>query len=88
MQKAIQKAIKLAGSQSKLARVCGISPQALGKQIAKGIILPEHCITIEHQFPGEISRYELHPTHFGKSVPTSDCVIIVLQNFECESTTI
>lgn len=81
------KAIKLAGSKSKLAKVCGISPQALGKQIKAGQILPDHCIAIEKEFPGEISRYELHPEHFGVGAVGSS-LVIVFQNFKSVSTTI
>ncbi len=87
MENAISKAIRLAKNQSGLAKVCGISPQAMGKQIKKGYILPDHCITIEKQYPGQISRYELNPDHFGAG-GGSDCVVIVLQNFKCTSTTI
>lgn len=88
MQNAIEKAIKLAGSQSALAKVLGISPQALGQQLAKGGILPEHCITIEKAYPGQLTRYELAPEHFGTAQPQAGTVVIVLQNFQSVSTTI
>jgi DNA-binding transcriptional regulator YdaS (Cro superfamily) len=88
MENAITKAIKLAGNQSKLARLVGISPQALSRQIRDGNILPKHCITIENCFPGEIFRNELNPQHFGNIQPESGCVVIVLQNFQSTSTTI
>lgn len=80
MQNAIQKALKLAGNQRKLAALVGISPQALGRQIRAGNIKPKHCITIESCFPGQISRYELNPEHFGLAAPGADCVVIILQN--------
>lgn len=83
MQNAIKKAIKLAGSQTELAKILGISPQALSKQLrAKGTVLPKHCLTIESAFPGELTRYELDPEHFGTGAQSSDCTIIVLQNFQ------
>lgn len=83
MQKAIEHAIKLAGSQTKLAKILGISPQALSAQLRKkGTVLPAHCKTIESAFPGELTRYELDPEHFGAGAPASDCTIIVLQNFQ------
>jgi DNA-binding transcriptional regulator YdaS (Cro superfamily) len=88
MQNAINKAIKLAGSKSALARVLDISPQALGQQIRNGGILPDHCIAIEKKFPGQITRYELDPEHFGAELPASDCVVIVLQNFQSTSKTV
>lgn len=88
MQNAIDRAIKLAGNKSRLAREIGISPQALGEQIRKGRILPKHCITIENRWPGEISRYDLNPGHFGERAPMADCVVIVLQNFQTTSKTI
>jgi DNA-binding transcriptional regulator YdaS (Cro superfamily) len=87
MDNAINKAIKLAGSQSALARVVGISPQAIGLQIRAGCIHPKHCLTIEKAFPGEISRYELNPLHFGTE-PKADCIVVVLQNFDSQVTTI
>ncbi|MES2729944.1 MAG: YdaS family helix-turn-helix protein [Pseudomonadota bacterium] len=88
MQSAIQKALDLAGNQRKLADVIGISAQALGVQLRAGRIRPEHCITIENAFPGQISRYELDPDHFGKAAPSADCVVIVLQNFQTTTTTV
>ena len=87
MQNAIDKAIRLAGSKSALARVVGISPQALGKQLSAGGLRPKHCLAIEKAFPGDISRYDLNPEHFG-SAPQADCMVIVLQNFESQTTTI
>lgn len=88
MQKAIKKAIKLAGSKSALARVLGISPQALDQQLRNGGILPHHCIAIEKKYPGDITRYELDPDHFGVESPASDCVVIVLQKLGTVSKTI
>ena len=87
MDNAIDKAIKLAGSKSALARIVGISPQDMGLQIRAGCIRPKHCLTIEKAFPGEISRYDLNPEHFGYP-PKSDCIVIVLQNFDSQGTTI
>lgn len=88
MENAIRKAIKLAGSQSALARVVGISPQAMGVQIRRGQITPEHCVAIEKAFPGAITRHELRPDHFGVPAQAAECVVIVLQNFQSESTTV
>ena len=88
MQNAIEKAIRLAGSQSALARVVGISAQAMGLQIRAGNIRPKHCIAIEKAFPGEISRYELNPDHFGSAPHAAGCTVIVLQSFEAQTTTI
>lgn len=88
MENAIKKAIKLAGSKTNLARVVGISPQALGAQIRNGKILPDACIAIEKGFPGEISRYELDPDHFGVEPTAPDYVVILLQNFKSTTTTI
>ena len=87
MQNAIQKAIKLAGSKSALAMKLGISPQALGQQISKGRILPDYCIAIEKLYPGEITRNELDPEHFGALV-SSDCVVIVVQSIQSTSKTV
>lgn len=84
MNLATEKAIKLAGSQSKLAKVLGITPQALGQQLQAGKILPHHCIAIEQKYPQDISRYDLDPEHFG----SRECVVIVLENYKVASTTI
>jgi DNA-binding transcriptional regulator YdaS (Cro superfamily) len=88
MDDRIYKAIKLAGTQSKLAKVLGISPQALSKQISKGVILPKHCIALEKLYPGQITRYELNPEHFGESVPNNDYTVVVLQNIQSVSKSI
>lgn len=89
MQNAIEHAIKLAGTQTKLAKILGISPQALSKQIrTSGKILPAHCIAVEKAFPGQITRYELDPEHFGTSASASELTIIVLQNFQSTSSTL
>lgn len=89
MQNAIEKAIKLAGSQTKLAKILHITPQALNNQIrAKGKILPVHCIAIEKHFEGAITRYELDPEHFGAGPSASDCTIIVLQNLNTTDKTL
>lgn len=88
MENAIDKAIKLAGSKTKLARVVGITPQALGAQIRNGKILPVHCIAIEKGFPGEITRYELDPEHFGVEAKGADIVFILIQDIKSITTTI
>lgn len=82
MNAAIKKAIRLAGSKSALARQLNISAQALGKQIKDGQILPKHCIAIEKLFPGEVSRYELDPEHFGSGRDSSSALVILLQKFD------
>jgi DNA-binding transcriptional regulator YdaS (Cro superfamily) len=88
MENAIKKAIKLAGSKTNLARIVGITPQGLGAQLRNGKILPDACIAIEKHFPGEITRYELDPAHFGVKPTAPNYVVIVLQNFKSTDTTI
>lgn len=82
MNPAIRKAIGLAGNKAALARLLNLTPQALGKQIKDGAILPKHCIAIEKLFPGELSRYELDPDHFGTGRAESSALVIVLQKFD------
>jgi len=69
METGIQKAVRLAGSQTALARKLQVKPQAVQKWVAQGYAPGERCRAIEEELGGEVSRYELNPDVFGDSPP-------------------
>lgn len=85
MANAIQMAIDFAGSQSKLGKILGVSPQAVNHWHRKGTFPPWASIKLEEAFPGKISRYDLDPEHFGHGTRS---IIIVLENLGVTSKTI
>lgn len=61
----IHKAVSLAGSQSKLAEMLEITPQAVQIWCAEKRLVPvTRAIAIEKLFPGEITRADLRPDIF------------------------
>lgn len=88
MHNAIEKVLKLAKTQAEIAKILNITPQAVSKQLKKGKLLPEHCIALEKHYNGLITRYELDPDHFGEAAPTSDCIVVVIQNLQTKRTSI
>ena len=57
---ALRRAVELAGSQSALARIVGVSQQAVFKWIRRGKQLPpEHVLAVEAATG--VSRYDLRP---------------------------
>ena len=61
----IQQAVDLAGSQSKLAEMLGITPQAVQIWCSNKRKVPvTRAIAIEKLFPGEITRAEIRPDIF------------------------
>lgn len=65
MENGITKAIRLAGSQTALGNLVGLTPQAIQKWAAQGLVPGERCRQIEESLKGEVTRYELNPTVFG-----------------------
>jgi DNA-binding transcriptional regulator YdaS (Cro superfamily) len=65
MQTPIQKAIKIAGSQSALARKIGVPPQYVQYWAKKNRVPAERVIAIEKATDGEVTRAELRPDLFG-----------------------
>lgn len=63
--KTIQQAVDLAGSQSKLANLLGITPQAVQFWCSNRRKVPViRAIAIERLFPDEINRADLRPDIF------------------------
>jgi DNA-binding transcriptional regulator YdaS (Cro superfamily) len=61
MRTPIQKAVAVIGSQSALARLCGVKPQAVQKWVATGRPPAERVLQIEQVTKGQVTRYELRP---------------------------
>jgi len=59
---ALKKAVRLAGSRAALARLAGVSRQAVYKWRE---IPPEHCLRLESELGGKLDRYEMRPDVFG-----------------------
>jgi DNA-binding transcriptional regulator YdaS (Cro superfamily) len=83
MENAIQKAISFAGSQSKLARMLGVSPQAVSNWVRDNVFPAWACIKLEQAFPDRITRYELDPDHFGPGTIQNGPLVLVFENYEC-----
>lgn len=65
METGIQKAVRLAGSQTALARLSGVTPQAVQKWVTQGYVPSERCRQVETALNGGVARYELNPATFG-----------------------
>ena len=65
--KPIQRAIKLVGTQQKLADALGLKSQGQVTQWVTGRrpVPPKQCIPIELATGGKVTRYELRPDVFG-----------------------
>lgn len=70
METGIAKAIRLAGSQSALARMVNRSPQAVQKWGTQGFVPGERCRDVESALEGQVTRYELNPAVFGADPAT------------------
>ena len=67
MESGIAKAIRLAGdSQTALANLLGLTPQAVQKWAAQGVVPGDRCREVEAKLGGQVSRYELNPAVFGE----------------------
>jgi DNA-binding transcriptional regulator YdaS (Cro superfamily) len=66
METAIARAARLAGSQSALASLLGVSPQAVQQWVEKGHPPPERCLAIERAVSGAVTRFELRPDVYGE----------------------
>jgi DNA-binding transcriptional regulator YdaS (Cro superfamily) len=67
----IKTLIKKAGGPAAVARVCGITSQAVSQWRR---VPPQHCIAIERATSGAVTRSELRPDlwpehEFGKGAP-------------------
>jgi DNA-binding transcriptional regulator YdaS (Cro superfamily) len=70
METGIAKAIRLAGSQTALGTLLGLTPQAIQKWAAQGTVPGERCREVESLFDGKVTRYELNPAVFGEPPET------------------
>lgn len=66
METGISKAIRLAGSQTALGALVGLSPQAVQKWAAQGFVPGDMCRKVERVLHGQVTRYELNPDVFGE----------------------
>lgn len=58
---AIQRAANAAGSQSALATLLGVKPQAVQRWCATGVVPSKRVLDIERATNGEVTRNELRP---------------------------
>lgn len=63
----VRRAIKIAGSQARLAKKAGLSQQAISKMLSNGAkkISPESAIALETATDGKVSRHDFRPDIFG-----------------------
>lgn len=71
MENGVAKAIRLAGSQTALGDLVGISQQAVRKWLEKGLVPSERCREVEDGLNGQVTRYELNPKVFGDGSSSS-----------------
>lgn len=71
MENGITKAIRLAGSQTALGNLVGLTPQAIQKWAAQGFVPGERCRQIEEALNGAVTRYELNSGVFGDAPPVT-----------------
>lgn len=65
METGIKKAVCVAGTQTALAELIGVTPQAVQKWVTQGFVPGQRCREVESALGGKVSRYELNPTVFG-----------------------
>jgi DNA-binding transcriptional regulator YdaS (Cro superfamily) len=65
METGIAKAIRLAGSQTALGNLLGLTPQAIQKWATQGVVPGDRCREVEEKLNGKVTRYELNSTVFG-----------------------
>lgn len=58
---AIKKAVEIVGSQSALAEILGVRPQAVQQWVAAGSVSHKRVIAVEKATGGIVSRQELRP---------------------------
>jgi DNA-binding transcriptional regulator YdaS (Cro superfamily) len=66
METGIAKAIRLAGSQTALGNMVGLTPQAIQKWNTQGFVPGDRCREVETKLGGQVTRYELNPAVFGE----------------------
>ena len=66
METGIAKAIRIAGSQTALGNLLGLTPQAVQKWASQGFVPGDRCREVEAVLGHQVSRYELNPAVFGE----------------------
>jgi len=66
-----QEAIRIAGSQTALARAVGVSQAAVSKWALGGRISAENALGIERATSGQVSAADLRPDIFSGRMPAS-----------------
>lgn len=69
MEAPIQEAIRIAGSQTALAKIVGVSQAAVSKWSLGGAVSAKNAISIERATSGQISAADLRPDIFGSRMP-------------------
>ncbi|QOY96360.1 helix-turn-helix domain-containing protein [Massilia sp. UMI-21] len=69
METGIAKAIRLAGSQTALGNMLGLTPQAIQKWATQGFVPADRCREVEEKLGGQVTRYELNASVFGDAPP-------------------
>lgn len=72
METGISKAVRLAGSQTALGKLLGLTPQAIQKWEAQGFAPGDRCRDVETVLGGQVTRYELNPAVFGDGPALDD----------------
>jgi len=65
METGIEIAVRIAGSQTALGNLLGVSPQAVQKWVAQGYPSADACKQIEEALSGQVTRAQLDPYLFG-----------------------
>ncbi|ENE4829167.1 MULTISPECIES: transcriptional regulator [Klebsiella] len=61
MNKVIQRALKIVGSQQRLADICGVSQPAVHKWLNGGLVSPEKVKAIVSATGGKVKAHEIRP---------------------------
>ena len=70
MENAIEKAARIAGNRTALARLIGVTPQAVQQWVRRGAAPAKRCLAIESALNCGVTRFELRPDLFG-TVPAT-----------------
>jgi DNA-binding transcriptional regulator YdaS (Cro superfamily) len=76
METGIAKAVRIAGSQTALGKLLGLTPQAIQKWTVQGVVPGDRCLEVEAKLGCQVTRYELNPTVFGQD-PSLDGPVLV-----------
>ncbi len=69
-RKSLERAIEIIGSQSALARICGVKQGHVWAWLNKtGRCPAKHVLTVEEVTAGEITRHQLRPDLYPDTVP-------------------